>query len=103
MLSIGPALKSWELIGHDFPPKDIDTLTFVLQAERQLIREDEKEGLLHTERKEPRHVSYFRRSWNSTVQSRNIIVGSSDESGPCVNSGQSISREWHCYTIDGET
>ena len=44
LLLIRPALKSRGLIGHDCPPKDIDTKTFVLQAEQQQISEDEKEG-----------------------------------------------------------
>jgi len=63
------------------------------------------EGQLHTECKESRTRSRGSRTWNSLVKSSDISSGSSDESGPCVDSGQSIisSRDWHCVAIGGES
>ena len=100
-----PVLKSRGSIDHDRPPKDIDMVTFVSQAERRHISEDEKRnrGWLHTVRITPL-LRGFLRSRNRIVQRHNISLGSSDESSPCVDSGRSInSRECYCCTIDGET
>lgn len=94
------------LIGQDRPPKDTDTSTDVSQADRQQISDDVKrwnEGLLHTKEKVSIRVRASR-SRNSTVKSHNINLGTSNEGGPCVDSGRSFNNgERHCCTIDGET